>query len=206
MRLRRRNHRRPQAPPNRGVLHPGPRDASIVGVIIARFIPSTAPAASRPVPCPRCNAVSNVPDDQTEFECWQCKQRSPVPQSPPSPLALDEPRYKYAKIATAALLVATAAVFLTIQFRESSRRMDDAQDTFLTICFREENGGYTLGETSRAAIATCEKKYDSFDGGPRWRTLKTNLDDYEKCITEARAQMASGNFAKFEECTAISNR
>lgn len=40
----------------------------------------------------------------------------------------------------------------------------------------------------------------------RWRALRANLDDYQKCITEARAQMAAGNFAKFDECTEISNR
>lgn len=179
---------------------------SIVGVVIARFVPSKAPTGSRPVRCPRCNAVTNVPDDQADFECWQCKHESPVPQQHPSALALDETRYKYAKIATTVLLVATAVVFVTIQAHESNRRMDDAQDTFLMICFREENGGYSLGESSRAAITTCEKKYDSFDGGPRWRTLKANLEDYQKCITEARAQMASGSFAKFDECTEISNR
>jgi hypothetical protein len=26
--------------------------------------------------CPKCNAVQNVPDDELDFECWQCHQRS----------------------------------------------------------------------------------------------------------------------------------
>jgi len=28
--------------------------------------------------CPRCNAVQNIPDAQTAFECWQCKLVSNV--------------------------------------------------------------------------------------------------------------------------------
>jgi hypothetical protein len=77
-----------------------------------------------------------------------------LPRAPTAaePAGLDATRFKYAKTAVTVLLLATAAVFLTIQFRESSRRMDDAQDTFPTIWFREENNGYTLGESSRKAI------------------------------------------------------
>lgn len=179
---------------------------SIIAVIVARFVPSRAPQGSRPVTCPRCNAVTNVADDRSEFECWQCKQQSPVPQPPPSQLALDPTRFKYAKTALTVLLLATVAVFLTIQFRESARQMDDAQDTILMICFREENGSYALGSNSREAIAECEKEHDAFEGGPRWRAMKANLDDWEKCITEARAQMATGNSSKFDECDEISDR
>jgi hypothetical protein len=78
-------------------------------------------------------------------------------------------------------------------------------------CFGDENGGYlnasySLGDKSRAAITKCEQKYDSFRGGPRWQELKRNLDDYEKCMTEARTLWASGNSAKYNECTEISKR
>jgi hypothetical protein len=88
---------------------------SIVGVIIARFVPAKAPAGSRLVSCPRCSAVTNVPDGCTEFECRQCKLQSPVLQPHPSLLALDETRYTYAKYAMIVLLIAIAAVFVSIQ-------------------------------------------------------------------------------------------
>ena len=62
-----------------------------------------APPGMRAVKCPRCNTVQNIPQNQPEYECWQCKavQRlwetqpvqstagSPSPQkriaSPPKP-------------------------------------------------------------------------------------------------------------------------
>jgi hypothetical protein len=48
----------------------------IVGLIIVAVLPSLppmAPAGLRPVRCPRCNAVQNIPSSDAMFECWQCK-------------------------------------------------------------------------------------------------------------------------------------
>lgn len=48
----------------------------IVGLIIVAVLPSLPPmppAGMRPVRCPRCNAVQNIPAADITFECWQCK-------------------------------------------------------------------------------------------------------------------------------------
>jgi LSD1 subclass zinc finger protein len=34
-----------------------------------------APPGMRAVRCPRCNAVQNIPNNQSGFERWQCKLR-----------------------------------------------------------------------------------------------------------------------------------
>lgn len=178
---------------------------SLIGVVIAKFLPARAPAGSCPVSCPRCNAVTNVPDGQSEFQCWQCQLESPVPDRPPISINLDDRRYKLAKVAVAVITCALVAVFFVITFQKSAADMDDAQDTILMICFRDKNGPY-IGANSRPAVEACEQEHDAFSGGPRWRELKQNIQDWDACITEARAQMASGNFAKFDECDEISNR
>ncbi len=62
----------------------------IIGVIIVILLPRglpKAPPGMWAMKCPRCNAVQNVPQTQSEYECWQCKlvQRiAPAPQSAPS--------------------------------------------------------------------------------------------------------------------------
>jgi hypothetical protein len=48
-----------------------------------------APAGMRAVKCTRCNAVQNVHQGQSQFECWQCKtvipdSRSAPPQAHPT--------------------------------------------------------------------------------------------------------------------------
>lgn len=57
----------------------------ILGLIIAACMSSRAPYAP-PVPpgmvatqCYRCNALQNVPADQPQFECWQCKIANSTP-------------------------------------------------------------------------------------------------------------------------------
>jgi hypothetical protein len=45
-------------------------------VLIVAFLPKLPPKPPpglRSVTCPRCNAVQNIPQGQTAFECWQCK-------------------------------------------------------------------------------------------------------------------------------------
>ena len=37
-----------------------------------------APAGMQAVACPRCNARQNVANDVAAFQCWQCKQTTPL--------------------------------------------------------------------------------------------------------------------------------
>jgi hypothetical protein len=176
---------------------------SLMGVAIAKVLPSRAPAGSRPIKCPRCNAVTNVPDGQSEFQCWQCQLESPVPDRPQSSFNLDDRRYKFAKVAVAVISCALVVVFFVSAFQSSD--LDDNQDTMLMVCFRDKNGPY-IGANSRPAVEACEREHEAYSGGPRWRELKQNVEDWDVCIAEARAQMARGNWAKFDECDEISNR
>jgi hypothetical protein len=50
---------------------------SVLGLIILACLPSKVPADVPPkgmeaVKCPRCNAVQNVPREDTHWVCWQC--------------------------------------------------------------------------------------------------------------------------------------
>jgi hypothetical protein len=53
----------------------------IIGIVIMLVrspqLPK-APAGMIAVKCSRCNAVSNVPLHQDQFECWQCKNSEPM--------------------------------------------------------------------------------------------------------------------------------
>jgi LSD1 subclass zinc finger protein len=49
----------------------------VIGIVIMLFLPKELPKApdgTTAVRCPRCNTVQNVPLNQAQFECWQCKQ------------------------------------------------------------------------------------------------------------------------------------
>ena len=46
---------------------------SVLIVAVLPKLPPGAPPGIRSVQCPRCNAVQNIPDGQSTFECWQCK-------------------------------------------------------------------------------------------------------------------------------------
>ena len=51
----------------------------VIGIIIVAVQPKQPPKpppGMRVVQCPRCNAVQNIPDSQTTFECWQCRLAS----------------------------------------------------------------------------------------------------------------------------------
>jgi hypothetical protein len=45
---------------------------SVLIVAVLPKLPPKPPEGMRSVQCPRCNAVQNIPDAQTTFECWQC--------------------------------------------------------------------------------------------------------------------------------------
>jgi hypothetical protein len=55
---------------------------AILGVIGIGIVAVQRPDLPKPPPgmravrCPRCNAVQNIPHDQTTFDCWQCKLTS----------------------------------------------------------------------------------------------------------------------------------
>jgi hypothetical protein len=51
----------------------------IFGILWAVLIPPGAPAGMRSVTCRRCSTRQNIPESQSEFQCWQCipKQRRP---------------------------------------------------------------------------------------------------------------------------------
>ena len=61
----------------------------IIGIIIVICekprLPQ-APPGMLAVKCPRCNAVQNIPQQQPEYVCWQCKAahrlRGTAPQHP----------------------------------------------------------------------------------------------------------------------------
>jgi hypothetical protein len=60
----------------------------LIGIVIVGVLPKAAPKpppGMRAVQCLRCNALQNVPDSQTTFECWQCKLVSNVDESVPRP-------------------------------------------------------------------------------------------------------------------------
>jgi hypothetical protein len=50
----------------------------VIIVIVQRPNLPKPPPGMRAVQCPRCNAMQNIPDGQTTFECWQCKLVSNV--------------------------------------------------------------------------------------------------------------------------------
>jgi uncharacterized membrane protein YczE len=43
-----------------------------IGILIAAVAKPGAPPGTRAVRCPRCNANQNIPEVDSEFECWQC--------------------------------------------------------------------------------------------------------------------------------------
>jgi cytochrome c biogenesis protein CcdA len=45
----------------------------VFGVAIVALMHPGAPAGLHAAKCPRCNAVQNVSNGQSSFECWQCK-------------------------------------------------------------------------------------------------------------------------------------
>jgi hypothetical protein len=55
----------------------------VIGIVVVAVLPKGAPKppqGMRPVRCPRCNAVQNIPEGDGEFECWQCKTTSKAPE------------------------------------------------------------------------------------------------------------------------------
>ncbi|WP_155766597.1 hypothetical protein [Mycobacterium colombiense] len=51
----------------------------LIGIVIVAILPSgipKPPPGMRPVRCPRCNTVQNIPEGARSFECWQCKTTS----------------------------------------------------------------------------------------------------------------------------------
>jgi phage FluMu protein Com len=53
----------------------------VFGILWAVLIPPGAPAGMRSVTCRRCNKRQNIPESQTEFQCWQCKFLNSVGQA-----------------------------------------------------------------------------------------------------------------------------
>lgn len=56
----------------------------VIGVVVVAVLPSgvpKAPPGMRVVRCQTCNAVQNIPDADTTFECWQCKNVSKAPDT-----------------------------------------------------------------------------------------------------------------------------
>ncbi|WP_418002164.1 hypothetical protein ACNO8X_18370 [Mycobacterium sp. PDNC021] len=54
----------------------------VFGLVIIAVLPRQAPLAPlgmRSATCLRCNAVQNVPSNDTTYECWQCKLTNEVP-------------------------------------------------------------------------------------------------------------------------------
>lgn len=52
---------------------------SVVGIVIVAVLPNgiaKPPPGMRPVRCPRCNMVQNIPEGDSTYECWQCKTTS----------------------------------------------------------------------------------------------------------------------------------
>lgn len=50
---------------------------NLIGIIIVAVLPNGEPAVPsgmRKMYCKRCNAVQNVPLEDSSFECWQCKK------------------------------------------------------------------------------------------------------------------------------------
>ena len=48
----------------------------ILGIVFAIIAAPGVPEGRRPVSCPRCNVRQNIPNADTEYECWQCKERA----------------------------------------------------------------------------------------------------------------------------------
>jgi len=57
----------------------------VIGLVIAHVVPPRLPpppAGIRSVTCPRCNALQHVWPNGGDYECWQCRTRSPLPCEP----------------------------------------------------------------------------------------------------------------------------
>jgi hypothetical protein len=52
---------------------------SVLIVAVLPKLPPGPPPGMQAVQCPRCNAVQNIPSDQPNFECWQCKLVTDAP-------------------------------------------------------------------------------------------------------------------------------
>ena len=56
----------------------------VIGIVIVAVLPSGVPKAPpglQAVRCQTCNAVQNIPEADTTFECWQCKRVSNAPDT-----------------------------------------------------------------------------------------------------------------------------
>ncbi|GAB4915501.1 hypothetical protein MAHJHV54_34700 [Mycobacterium avium subsp. hominissuis] len=57
---------------------------NVIGIVVVAMLPSGVPKAPpglRAVRCQNCNAVQNIPEADTTFECWQCKRVNAAPDT-----------------------------------------------------------------------------------------------------------------------------
>lgn len=173
---------------------------SVIAVIAARFVSPGAPAGTRPVVCPRCNARQNIPAGESHYECWQCKASTEASEPVRSPLNLTDQNLTTVQRALTLSICAFLAVgFVAAWFDYRSDRAE-MMDFLILDCYRDTRVN-TAGD-HLPDLEACEQKINPGGGSPRVALRKQQIRDFDACAKEAfRNATASTNLDHvLDEC------